>query len=69
MIFEKVFEMVTKRQLLLDRISLQREMKKLSKPDTKDVFHLLLEQIEHYEPLRLVDFQLKMLNNDKGTTL
>jgi hypothetical protein len=37
--------------------SLQQEMKKLAVPATRDVFHLLLKQVQQYEPLRLVDFQ------------
>ncbi|CAN5285826.1 hypothetical protein BH10PAT2_BH10PAT2_0620 [soil metagenome] len=36
--------------------SLQQEMKKLAVPDSRDVFRLLFEQVEQYQPLRLVDF-------------
>lgn len=45
--------------------SLQTDMKKLANPNKTDVFAFLLEKINQYEPLRLVDFQWQMLNNDK----
>ena len=45
--------------------SLQADMKKLANPNKTSVFSFLLEKIDQYEPLRLVDFQWQMLNNDK----
>ncbi len=37
--------------------SLQADIKKLANPNKTDVFSFLLEKINQYEPLRLVDFQ------------
>ena len=45
--------------------SLNREMKALTQADEPSVFSLLREQINKFEPLKLLANQDKMLNNDK----
>ncbi len=45
--------------------SLNKEMKDLTRTDEPSVFSLLREQINKFEPLKLLAIQDKMLNNDK----
>lgn len=45
--------------------SLNQKMKKLNYTNEISVFSLLRKQITDFKPLKLVDFQNKMLNNDK----
>jgi hypothetical protein len=45
--------------------SLNKEMKRWSKIDEISVFSLLRNQIKEFRPLKLLEIQNKMLNNDK----
>ena len=45
--------------------SLNKEMEKLSDVNEVSVFSMLRKQLTEFKPLKLVDFQDKMLNNDK----
>lgn len=45
--------------------SLNKEMKKLSDVNEVSVFSILRKQLTEFKPMKLVDFQDKMLNNDK----
>ena len=45
--------------------SLNKEMKGLDNINETSVFSLLKKQVTTFEPLKLVDFQGKMINNDK----
>jgi len=49
--------------------NLNNKMKKLNYKSVKSVFSLLREQIDIFEPVKLLAFQDKMLNNDKYTSL
>jgi len=41
------------------------EAKKIKLPTTKSPFGVVREHLTHFEPLKLVEFQSEMLNNDK----
>lgn len=45
--------------------SLNKQMKRLTSKDYNSVFSLIKPHITDYTPLRLVDYENKMLNNDK----
>lgn len=45
--------------------SLNKEMKKLKKTNDSNVFSTLRKELTEFKPMKLLDFQDKMLNNDK----
>ena len=59
------YRQITKRYGSYYWYSLNKKMKRLGKTNEISVFSLLREQITDFEPLKLLDFQDKMLNNDK----
>lgn len=59
------FREIAKRYSNFAWYSLNKEMKAFTQIDEPNIFSLLKEQINKFEPLKLVDFQNKMLNNDK----
>ena len=59
------FREITKRYNNSAWYSLNKEMKGFGSTDEVSVFSLLRKQINVFEPLKLVDFQEQMLNNDK----
>lgn len=59
------YRQMTKRHGNYYWYSLNQKMKKLNYTDEISVFSLLRKQITKFEPLKLVDLQDKMLNNDK----
>lgn len=59
------FRKITKRYGNSVWYSLNKEMKRLDKTDKISVFSLLRKQITKFEPLKLLAFQNKMLNNVK----
>lgn len=60
------FRQVTKRYGNYNWYSLNKEMKKLEKTGNSSVFTTLKKEINLFKPLKLVDFEAKMLNNDKN---
>jgi len=59
------FREITKRYGNSTWYSLNKEMKRWSKIDEISVFSLLRNQIKEFRPLKLLEIQNKMLNNDK----
>lgn len=59
------FRKITKRYGNSVWYSLNKEMKRLDRTDEISVFSLLRKQITKFEPLKLLAFQNKMLNNVK----
>ena len=59
------FRQLTKRHGNSVWYSLNKEMKQLKTTNEPVVFSLLRKEITAFKPLRLVDFQDKMINNDK----
>lgn len=59
------YRQMTKRHGSYYWYSLNQKMKKLNYTDEISVFSLLRKQITNFEPMKLLDFQDKMLNNDK----
>lgn len=59
------YRQMTKRYGSYYWYSLNQKMKKLNYTDEISVFSLLKKQITDFKPMKLLDFQNKMLNNDK----
>lgn len=59
------FRQLTKRYGQSAWYGLNKEMKQLKTTDEPSVFNLLRKEVTAFKPLRLLDFQDRMLNNDK----
>jgi len=59
------FRQITQRYGNYAWYSLNKEMKKLGDVKEVSVFSMLRKQLTEFKPLKIVDFQDKMLNNDK----
>lgn len=59
------FREMTKRYGNSAWYSLNKEMKNLNQVNKVSVFSMLKKQLTEFKPMKLVDFQDKMLNNDK----
>ena len=59
------YRQITKRYGNYYWYSLNKKMKKLKQINIPSVFSILRDEVNKFKPLRLIDFKLKMLNNDK----
>lgn len=63
------FRELTKRKSRQSWYNLNKEMRELNYPQAVDTFSVLRNALTEFKPLKLVDFQNKMINNDKYTQL